>query len=70
MIVLVGGFYTYYYTDHMHFHVTKLYAHAGYDIAQHKLGQYYLNGKLTEERRILGLGIVRKLSGRVLGLQP
>ncbi|PAA67981.1 hypothetical protein BOX15_Mlig026715g2 [Macrostomum lignano] len=51
--VLVGtacfAYYAYYYFDHLHFHVTKAYAHMGFKEAQHQIGQRYLHGKGVEQ---------------------
>ena len=44
--VLLFFVYMYYYVDHLHFHVTRAYAHVGSAHAQHHLGQKYLHGKL------------------------
>lgn len=38
-------YYSYYHFDHMHFHVTKAYAHMGFTEAEHIVGQRYLHGK-------------------------
>ena len=36
--------YAYFYFDHLHFNVTKGYAHLGYPAAQHQVGQRHLHG--------------------------
>ena len=43
--VLCFFVYMYYYIDHLHFHVTRAYAHLGSTDAQHLLGHKYLNGR-------------------------
>uniref|UniRef100_A0A1I8FF17 Sel1 repeat family protein n=1 Tax=Macrostomum lignano TaxID=282301 RepID=A0A1I8FF17_9PLAT len=43
------GYYAYNHFDHLHFHVTKAYAHLGYEDAQHQVGQRYLHGKGVEQ---------------------
>ena len=37
-------YYAWFYTEHMHFHVTKAYAHLGYKDAQAVIGHKYLHG--------------------------
>uniref|UniRef100_A0A1I8F7W6 Uncharacterized protein n=1 Tax=Macrostomum lignano TaxID=282301 RepID=A0A1I8F7W6_9PLAT len=48
---LCFGYYAYNHFDHLHFHVTKAYAHLGYEDAQHQVGQRYLHGKGVEQHR-------------------
>jgi len=38
------AYYTYYYFDNFHYHVTRGYAHLGYPEAQHVVGQKLLFG--------------------------
>ncbi|KAK3754094.1 hypothetical protein RRG08_024169 [Elysia crispata] len=45
IFVAVGGLYCWFYFENVHFHVTHAYAHLGYDVAQHQVGQRYLHGK-------------------------
>lgn len=47
--VLCFFVYMYYYIDHLHFHVTKAYAHLGSSDAQHVLAHKYLQGKGVEK---------------------
>ena len=47
--VLCFFVYMYYYIDHLHFHVTKAYAHMGSSDAQHVLAHKYLQGKGTDK---------------------
>ena len=48
--MVVGVFlfflYMYFYMDHLHFHVTKVYAHMGSSHAQHHVAHKFLNGKV------------------------
>lgn len=37
-------YYSYFYFDHLHFHVTRIYAHIGHSHAQHAIGHKYLTG--------------------------
>ena len=48
VIVSVFGlfYYSYYYFDSLHFHVARGYAHLGYPVAQHRVGQHYMSGKI------------------------
>ena len=39
---VIFTYHAYYYFDHLHFHVTKGYAHMGYDVAQYKTGLHLL----------------------------
>jgi len=39
------AYYTYYYFDNFHYHVTRGYAHLGYPEAQHIIGQKLLHGE-------------------------
>ena len=39
-------YYSYYYYEHMHVSVLHGYAHLGFDVAQHDLGNRYLHGIL------------------------
>jgi len=48
IFTLLGGAYCWFYFDNVHFHVTHAYAHMGYDVAQHQIGQRYLHGKGVE----------------------
>lgn len=36
--------YSYYYFDHVHFHIANTYANLGYDTAQHHVAHKYLHG--------------------------
>ncbi|CAG5126520.1 unnamed protein product [Candidula unifasciata] len=48
VFVAVGALYCWFYFDNVHFHITHAYAHLGYDVAQHQVGQRYLQGKGVE----------------------
>lgn len=43
--VIVFALYSYFYFENLHFHITHGYAHLGYPVAQHQVGQRYLHGK-------------------------
>ncbi|KAG7156576.1 uncharacterized protein LOC121853656 [Homarus americanus] len=52
-VVVVAGavglvYYAWYHSDHMHFHITKVYAHLGHKDAQASIGHKFLNGKGVE----------------------
>jgi hypothetical protein len=47
--------YAYYYFEHFHFHVTRAYAHLGYDTAQHHLANKYLRGHGVEKEEDLAM---------------
>lgn len=47
--VLCSFVYMYYYIDHLHYHVTRAYAHLGSTDAQHVLGHKFLNGRGVEK---------------------
>ncbi|XP_005103522.1 secretory immunoglobulin A-binding protein EsiB [Aplysia californica] len=49
IFTVVGALYCWFYFDNVHFHVTHAYAHLGYDVAQHQVGQRYLHGKGVEK---------------------
>ncbi|XP_039249433.2 uncharacterized protein LOC120327102 [Styela clava] len=53
---------SYYYYDHLHFHVSKGYAHLGYSSAQHVVGQRYLAGKGTDKNDTLAMQWFRAAS--------
>ncbi|XP_074645461.1 uncharacterized protein LOC141901850 [Tubulanus polymorphus] len=42
-------YYSYYYIDHLQFHVTHAYAHLGFAEAQHQTGQRYMFGSGVEK---------------------
>ena len=42
------AYYAYYHFEHLHYHVTRGYAHLGYADAQHVLGQSLFHGVYTE----------------------
>ncbi len=44
LAVAATGYYAYYYYEHMHLTILHGYAHMGFDVAQHDLGQRYLHG--------------------------
>jgi TPR repeat protein len=49
VVTAVGlAYYSYYYFDHLHYHVARGYAHLGYPEAQHVVGQRLLFGKGVE----------------------
>ena len=48
IFTLLGGAYCWFYFDNVHFHVTHAYAHMGYDVAQHQIGQRYLHGQFIQ----------------------
>ena len=41
--------YVYWYTDHFHFNLMKVYAHVGHPQAQHDTGHKYLKGTATKD---------------------
>ena len=49
IFVAVGGLYCWFYFENVHFHVTHAYAHLGYDVAQHQVGQRYLHGEKEQK---------------------
>lgn len=60
MIFMVLGSLTgiFVYHDHVHFHIARVYAWAGYDVAQHKVGQHYLVGEYLDS---LSVSLIRLL---------
>ena len=44
ILTLAFALYAYYYFDHLHYNVTRGYAHLGYSSAQHQVGQRFLHG--------------------------
>lgn len=53
-------YYSYYYFDHMHFHITHFYAKIGHSYAQHAIGQKYLDGKGVERNHTAAFQWFRK----------
>jgi len=49
ILVICFFIYMYYYIDHLHYHVTRAYAHIGSSDAQHVLAHKYLRGKGVEQ---------------------
>ncbi|ESN94876.1 hypothetical protein HELRODRAFT_179976 [Helobdella robusta] len=45
------AYYSYYYFDHFHYHVTKGYAKLGFPEAQHALGNKYYHGEVMALKR-------------------
>ncbi|XP_076372461.1 uncharacterized protein LOC143257538 [Tachypleus tridentatus] len=60
IFVVALVYYAYFYFDHMHFHVTNLYAHIGHVHAQHAIGHKYLNGVGTEKNHTLAFQWFRR----------
>ncbi|KAH9499792.1 hypothetical protein Btru_077837 [Bulinus truncatus] len=44
-LTIAAALYCWFYFDNVHFHVSHAYAHLGYDVAQHHVGQRFLHGK-------------------------
>ena len=49
VLVICSFVYMYYYIDHLHYNVTKAYAHLGSSDAQHVLAHKYLHGRGVEK---------------------
>ncbi|KAF6028513.1 hypothetical protein EB796_013209 [Bugula neritina] len=60
--VFIFACYAYWYFDHFNFHVVRMYALAGYDEAQHKVGQYYMQGKGVDKHPAKGMEYFRLAS--------
>lgn len=46
ILAAVGlAYYSYFYFENLHYHVTRGYAHLGYSVAQHLVGEKLLYGK-------------------------
>ena len=60
IFVICMFIYMYYYMDHMHYHVTRAYAHIGSSDAQHALGHKYLRGKGVDQDEVTAMHWFRK----------
>lgn len=45
------AYYSYFYFENLHYHVTHGYAHLGYSVAQHLVGEKLLNGQGVEKNQ-------------------
>ena len=59
--MLVLCYYAYFHFEHMHVNVVHAYAHMGFDTAQHDLGNRYLHGKFSHQKRTLIIILTRVL---------
>lgn len=48
LFVGIFAYYSYFHFDNLHFHVVRTYAWAGYDHAQHRVGQHYMLGEFIQ----------------------